>query len=526
MQLDIKPIQISGLNCFESFLITLGAHYNREYLLAFCDTFCFEYLPDSREFKGLLGDRIDVSKNNITENLKKYTGISFSEHKSKSAQKTFEIIKQNVLNNLPTGIYIETYWCPWHVGYQRLNDGHYCLAIGFDADNNIICIDPGLSLKIYTLPYNDFLHGYGDYVTFNIAKVQENIDYNIVLKNSINNVLKSNIFNNISLFRSDFSTKLIFSEELKNMNISAWNVSILRNLIYVSGSRFLFSLYLQYISDKIHSSILQEFSCKLLYSKGKWDTFRTLITKSYYTEFTEKTKIKLTSLLNDIIVIEKETLRGLYEFVYKNNLIDDKGITCEHSFNSIPSTCNYTYVDLIPYLNNTAIHNTASCNCCADFNGVGEYFLLDKKTSNNLLYSGKFKFSFPINANNDLDNLTCNNQTIFIPLGKYSHILFLACSEFGSFVEYVRLNYICGEYSDITINITDSWYDIPHFDNQVYWSGKVFNKYSNMIYEKKNNIFAFCRQIPSSTSIESITLPNCSNIHVFAITLISLPPKP
>ena len=521
MHLNIKPIHHGGLDCFEDFLIAIASYYNREYPLAFSDAFGFEYLPADPKFPSIFGNRINSGSADIIKLIKKYTKICIKKKVAgKTAEKALEIMKEQLLKNLPVALEIETFWCPWSEDYQRLHSKHFCLAIGIDQDNGIECIDPVLTKNICILPFSEFKNGLTAYITFKIGRPPRNINHVRILQKSVKKVINSNIFNNIKVFNSDFRSFIDFHEEFIDFENGPWSVFIIRSLSFIAGGRFLFAQFIKYIAPKIENADLSEFSSGLEQSRSKWDMVRSILTKSYYTGYTDITKNEVFNLVEQIADSEKNMFYHLNAVLNCRNKSVKSDINNQnHPIYAFQDVNNFVHVDLKAFYNCIAFNSTASADCLADFSGIGDYFLTDASLDGKILDAGGMKFQFPVISDNCPENVSCDRQKIYVPNGTYESIMLLASSDIGSYTEYIQLNFINNEAYKIEINFSDWWLDIPVFDEQVAWSGKVFNKKSNCYQNKNYSLFALQRSISSNNTLESIVLPDNSNIHIFAVTL-------
>jgi len=520
MYLNIKPVQIDGLDCFEILLATVAAHYNREYQLAFSEALGFEYLQADSESTELIGNRINTGNKNIVNLHKKYCGIDTKRIEIKTAEGIIDVIKQQLHISLPTIISINTYYCPWHGDYHKLSHGHFCLATGIDADNNITCIDPGQGSGTFYLPNKDFMNGFGLCYVFDIAGSPEIKEYMLILRDSVEKIRELQHTKKIESFAKDFSTELNFDEEFRNINISLQDVHLQRNLDYVAGGRFLYYTFIQYLAVKMHCSDLLEISNKLLHIKGKWHTAKGVIVKGYYAGCTEKAKEKACSIFQEIIELEENLLSNLYDIVYAGYISNRINVNDLNTIidNSI-QVKDFVYIDLLKYLNKIAFHSSISNDCMADFTGMGDYFLSENVPDNQIINVVNMRFMFPVISDNSFDNISCMRQTIIVPQDKYNGIMILASAEWGNFVEHIKLEYTSSENIDVLINFSDWWQDIPLYDEHIAWSGKAYSKKIKRLSTKNLNIFSIFRPLLMDKILKSIILPDCPNIHIFAITL-------
>lgn len=107
-----------------------------------------------------------------------------------------------------------------------------------------------------------------------------------------------------------------------------------------------------------------------------------------------------------------------------------------------------------------------------------------------------------------------------LPNLNYSNIMILASAVFGNFIDQIKLNFSDGKMEDVVINISEWWSDKPVYDEQIAWNGPVYKKKEGIFGYTFANIYSLNRLINRKGMIESITLPDCPYIHIFAITLL------
>lgn len=519
MVLDINPIHNDGLNCIEDVVVSLAAHYNREYLLAFAETFRFEYDRPDIEQEVLIGSCINKGKKNTLNLINQYCGIGVETIETKSIQKVIQVINEQLQIGLPTGIYIDSFWCPWHIEYQKLSHGHSCLATGIDENGNIICIDPAIKSGTYSLPYKNFVNGgYSIYSIFSIDQPPKEISYKFILQDVVEKIQSTNIFTNMRKFITDFYTRMNFNEEYKNADICLFDVPMHRNLWYITGERQLFSEFIEYMYKMTLNDGLLDVYDDLLYVKSKWSVAEALLIKSYYTGYTEIVKKKVYNVFKEILKIEENISEKLNDIIHDNyikTLRKDSKNDCVRDISK-----GYVFIDLKEYYNNIAFHSSCSVECCADFTGTGAYLLSKNAPSGQVISSNDLIFRFPVLSDGSPDNISCNGQRISFPANTYKGIMLLGTAEWGSFVENIEIESISGDKTNIKINFSDWVMEKPLYDEKIIWTGLNYEKkQASSLAQKNCSIMAIYRTIENIEDLDSIILPFCPNIHIFAITL-------
>ncbi len=518
--INIKPVHLDGLNCFEDPVFTFVAHYTKEYPLTFSEVFGFEYPTIDTELTGLLGDRIGTSKDSIMDLIEKYCGIGINVVVAKNEYEIFHAIREQLARGIPTPISVDYYWLPWMDAYQKRSVYHYCLATGIEESNDIICLDPYRDPEIHYLPYADFVNCFNRYVNFNIKQLTETIDYQQILAESVRRASDKYHFKKIKCFASDFTSQLNPDKEFENFNISAWEVPLIRNLEYITGERYLYSCFIKYIEEKTKNNSLLTVINELMLIRSKWETVRSILIKGYFKGYTEETTEKAFAKFMEIADMEEKVLLHLNDVV---SGACNMNVKCEEMKEVTgKAALNYVHIDLRDYFNGVAFHSSISKDCLADFTGLGVYMLSENVPSGQVISVESMSFQFPYISDNTYDNILCKGQTIKVPVGSYKYITFLAAAEWGSYIENIKLNFSNSETSDTQINVSDFFMD-PFFDECVAWSGKVkiVEKNRDRAFDTNINFFAVSHSINKQNTLESIILPYCPNIHIFAITLCS-----
>lgn len=520
MILNIQPIHIEGLTCYEDVLLSTAAYYNKEYQMAFSEIFNFEYNSENSGQSKLLSERLSSGNANIQNLLKQYCGIEVIIKNTETAEDVIRIVKEQLELGYPTIFYVNTFWCPWHRDYQKYCNGHICLAIGIDGRDSIICIDPIEGENHFCLPFEDFKNGSDKCSIVNIQKSADEIEYISILQNSVEKIVDSNVFANMESFAYDFDSQFNFEEEFQNAKIHIWEVLLYRKLIFISGSRYLYSLFINQVNKNIHSQKLAQVEKDLLCVQSKWKIALSLFVKEAYMGYSENINKSISKWFWKILEDERKIILNLKNIVYSSELLSGNSECVQNSDSeSEIEYSEYSYIDLRKYYNNTAFHSTCSKECSADFTGTGHYFLSQNAPGEQIITSEKMSFKFPRIQDDNYDNISCNSQIVAIPSGVYKGIMLLGSCEWGNFIDYMKLDFINSETKSIQINFSDWQEQQPRYDEKIIWSGQIYDKQYSMTYNNKHNIYGLFRPIQNTQAIENLILPACSNMHIFAVTL-------
>lgn len=523
MNISINPVHCEGLNCFEDIIVSLAKHFNIEYRLAFNDIWGFEFRPAHANKKELLGERVGNNKYSISKLLYKYCNLNVVKFDCEDPFELNEIVKEHLAKGIPIGTYIDAFWCPWLQGrYQRIHDVHHFLIIGIDDENNFNCIDPSIRMSICKISKTDFINGCKNCIEYDFKKDNAQPDYLEIFKDSINRLKDKKFYNDIKIFADEFRDSFDINEEYKNYNLDVWYVLIDRNFRLIASGRTLYAEFIELISEKLNSKSLLAIKYDLQKSSSNWNKIRGILTRSYIKGCTDTVKEKVYVLLNEISDFEKNLINKLNTIAEENLFEKDKAIVPDiksikqHYLNNSEAIT----LNLDEELNNRAFSVSENDTYKADITGIGNFFLCDGLENKGSIEVSNMYFKLPQLIVNKYDNVACAGQKINVKKSIYQSIMFLGWSDNGDFIEDVSIFFEDGEILEFPISFTDSW-RLPKFNEAIAWTGRG-GKWTDGKFEihmNEQRIFAREEPITKNKVIEAIKLPDCSNVHIFAISL-------
>ncbi len=119
------------------------------------------------------------------------------------------------------------------------------------------------------------------------------------------------------------------------------------------------------------------------------------------------------------------------------------------------------------------------------------------------------------------DNISCNEQVLNFEPVKCNRICFLGSAEWGSFFEPVRFWNTKGEMDEVNLGLSNHAFEII-YDEKIAWMGKsvMMNDGEVIVYQPEAKIFFVSCEMSKEQEISRIQLPSCTNMHIFAITLV------
>lgn len=518
MPINITPIYHDGLDCLEGLLISVAAWWKCEYELIFSKSWGFGY----KEGGNLIGPKIFIPGEGTIKLLEHFCGIRAFYHDLKNnPSECLNIIKKELEEGRPTIIYMNSFWCPWTLDYKKKKAHHFCLVAGINEDGSLNGIDTAPINSNINLPLDHFMEGSGCCIT--VSKMDNYFkpaNWREILINSIMNFegakFTSNSCERINKFAYDIQNSLDLNTEVRKYQDDFTQCDLIMNLHKVSRSRFHFAILLSHFAAKFGIARLTEFSKEFEYIGTKWFEIKSLILKAALKPDSEMNMSRVVNKISEVSYCEKEVSRNMLNFCkyeYGEHSDSDK------KRESIVSN-EIDFIDLNRYLNNRGFSQYISQNYQASFTEGGDFLVQDEYAINQAWKVNKMEFGFPDIADNVNDNISCTGENIRIPNNYYSSVMILGCAEWSSLVEKIKIYYESGAVESITVEFTD-WVSNPRYSEEIAWTGNAMYRSGDGVhlYNRKMNLFAKEYPLNRGDVIKSIQLPDCPNIHIFAVSL-------
>jgi hypothetical protein len=178
---------------------------------------------------------------------------------------------------------------------------------------------------------------------------------------------------------------------------------------------------------------------------------------------------------------------------------------------------NY-YVDLTRYYNNQAFEATLNDNSTADITGQGTHYIMQDVVINEEWKKGGYSFIYRYYTG-QVDNISCEGQTVWIPGIDARYISILGCAEFGNYREDIEIELSDGTKQRITTDFSD-FYQSAIFGETIYWIGAAAERKDGKTNYHNFNARLFAKRYPIKPGcVVLLTLPQIRNVHIFALTL-------
>lgn len=239
----IRPVRGKSSDCIQSLIITVASWWERRIELSFAESMLFDYNPENKD-DPQIGKHIVSHRSTSDDLMLDYHGIGITELCFPSSTEALDQVKAGLERNMPSIIYLNSYWNPWGnvYSYQQLRDAHYCLVIGINSeDSSLICVDPVFSMKVERLPLDHFLKGNNGIVGCFEKREPLAIDSDKLLLRLATQTLEDSKSERFYDLARDIESKFDMEQELKDYN-DFWQSAIFQRLDCIYFGRYYFSM--------------------------------------------------------------------------------------------------------------------------------------------------------------------------------------------------------------------------------------------------------------------------------------------
>lgn len=529
MILGVKPIH-KTVNCFEDQVISLASWLNSGYELMYAKSWTFGFIPAVSTSQNTIGERIELVESDMFNLLRRYHGIQLVIHQDCTAGEILDIIMVELSEERPVIFSIDVFHCPWAPNYRQRHSGHACVAVGLDKNlSEIYCMDGYYMIHCEPLPMENFKQGCTKLLTYSVVEKEKNIDWRQIVEAAVFQINGSgnpdNSFDAMRSFGNEIAQSLDLEAESSGY-LEIWEPPLFVKLTGISDRRKLFASSLRYLAGECNVDDLTIAAKKLEEAANDWYTVYGMLVKMKLSGTTDRSKQNIADRIRRIADKEQIIADELLQ-ICRNKSINTIYVNSE--FNNKPAlngqkppagSCDITFVNISEYFNNNGFGSSISNSCTADLTGNRQYFLADKLPEERIWNTGGVTFLFPELADTLNDNISCQEQSIYVPEGQYSAIFLLGTSEWGSYSENMTVHYKDGETEKVILEFSDNYKD-PIYGEKVAWIGTGVAKRNNNSQPLTYPVRLYIQSctLKYRGAVESITLPYCPNIHIFALSL-------
>ncbi|MCQ1531143.1 BtrH N-terminal domain-containing protein [Lutispora saccharofermentans] len=529
MMLNITAKHDDACNCLEDLYMSVADWFHVDYELMYSEAWGFSYTQGHNLSEtSLLSDLFRPGNGDRDALWQLYHGMAVTCTQPKSVSEVIDVICRELGNNKPVILYMDSFWCPWYKGrYQQFHTAHYCLITGINETHDVLyCVDGQNAGNGAELPVYNMAQGFGEYITFN--KVEPSFadrSWQEIISDSMKrfNLSDNSIFDMLRCFAKDLVPKVDFNAELSQYKDNPFNAPLFELFLAIGRGRKQFAKSLQYLSINYNDARLMGFADRLIRAGDRWSSIFGMIIKSYYMNKEIEMLKKVAQKIEEAADDEERIASELREYA-------ETGHTASKQIHLIKSHMpldndlkQYFSVDLTNYYNNKAFDEVYNDKITAELSNGGRFMLSDDIPKDRNWNIEHMKFLFPMIGTGVNDNISCNAQNIPIPSLEYNHLMLLGCSELGNHADYLMVAYKDGFTEQVPIELTSWLTPKPTFGECIALTGRgaVKNSISGNvdIYPFTVSIYAAHYALKHEGIIDSIKLPYCLNIHLFALTL-------
>lgn len=527
MEIKIKT-KHGYYDCLDTLIVTIGNYWGLDYEYMLHDSWNFKFSPAPSSNESLLGTQISENSKTNFSALRDYHEFSIEFYPITDLSDFLQVVRGELANDRPVAVSVDTFWCPWiKYQYQKTHRAHYCLITEIDDNNNMQVIESQIATTPKLLPYSHFLEGYRDrYVLFSKTKprISNVFDWRKSILEKIEsfsmNGQDNSIFEQMKLFSKLLPEQLNIDNEIIGFELMPLKSPIYENIFKIGKRRLQYSEYLKYISKKYQILELDSFSKHFKSIGAQWQSIFGILAKAYYTSAKSKIFQKVSDKIASLSEIEEQLSSELYNFCL-NNSSNKSNIDLQYNQKHISNRIeSFKHIGLLEYFNNNGVSDSYEITGVSEFSNGGRYFDASDFPNQRFIQIENMNFMLPEISINSFDNIYCSGQELQLSIDSPKYIMFLGCSELGSHSEYVEITYSNGEKKELLIEFTNYCKFPPIFDERTAWESRVLERQNDQVNEfpYKGYVYAKNYSLDIQDKIVSIKLPECMNMHIFAIT--------
>ncbi len=183
----------------------------------------------------------------------------------------------------------------------------------------------------------------------------------------------------------------------------------------------------------------------------------------------------------------------------------------------VGTTGTGTPVDLSSQFTLNGIYTDGTTYTTGGLDGVGYSYSANLLTASRVFNGALLNFG----PSNQLDAIGCSGQTVSLPAGQFSSlILFATGIEGNQPSQALTVHYTDGTTSQFTQSFSD-WFTPQKYAGESEGVAMAYRNFQNGTKDQRNfNLYEYRFALTSTKTVQSVTLPNNSNVVVLAATLL------
>ncbi|GHU38937.1 hypothetical protein FACS1894105_13350 [Clostridia bacterium] len=246
MILDIFPYKSGAYDCYQIAIANVCNHFQRKYEMISLGGWCFQYNHTLDELS--IGNQIRPYRRRKNNSLLTFHGIYTEDYKKETL--SADIIKQYIINGVPLLIFSDLFNCNWNEAYQKYHFNHYYILIGYDGNEQFVCIDPYITERRIKCSLSELLANMTNYRIVRFTDIHaSDTEYYDELISDYTYFVEKNTPQQIEKFAEGISNEFDLDKELFGYEKDLFAVPLVDNLKILSTKRKGYSNMLRYIGN-------------------------------------------------------------------------------------------------------------------------------------------------------------------------------------------------------------------------------------------------------------------------------------
>lgn len=489
---EITPVFIEGLDCVDNTVLTVCNCLCGEYEKAFWDSWDIRYRPDYIAGRGLR-----IVQGRIQENVRKLYGIEFVPQGAFDRGDCRGLIERYMSEDGLLVVGIKTNAFPWAKAYNQDVQGVHFLLFTKSSDSGIVCIDTMPARQDALLGWEDARRGVVSLIRIRDLRKQNEIKMSRVWKHVRKNVQSKSVRLLRKKLNTDFQVQREFGEQ---RNI--WRIPLYNLFLTVMGGHAQFESYLRRTAFAKDTYLLTQLRALTI----EWEALKVLTVKMHREYFSAKLSMEKCAKYKELYVEKLARIADMEEkaiYSFRKSYENIKSAKNDFGTSDGEEKAGENIFLALPYNEKTHMVDP-------------EDFFVDDVIPYGIVWEKELlEFRLP-EVERQKDNcMFCDGQVLKI--GERVHeISFLIYATYGAQFEQLEVGYEGGiEKKEFSVS---DWTEEPLHHERVMWSAGFKGKTPEK-EDYTGKIAAIQLRLSPEKICEYIKLPQCKEIHIFAITI-------
>lgn len=298
------------MNCIQMDLEFVCNVLKKDFIKMFVDSWDFYYDPIDGHF---LTERL--SQRNVESAKDRLRFLGIDEHILDIQFIDTMTLNQYLDNHKVLLLSIDSFFCPWHRGYEKTHIDHYCLVTGYDG-SGYACYDPYLLGEERThLSLSQIING-RELTYYTSSNSLGILGFKEVLWEIIKDEKQKNkMFKMMEAFAHDLSV-INEPSELFDYPQDVYLCAITRTTKFIADGRIQLGYLLNNVDKPIGETEIISISSLLFQSGDFWHHLNSVFIKIFCVpRQLENAKKKMSEYMTGIIRVEKQILRDMKNYL-------------------------------------------------------------------------------------------------------------------------------------------------------------------------------------------------------------------